>query len=292
MPMEATLKIDHSDVDAAIAKVQALKSEMRNIAGGGGAAGGGAAGGKNPIEEGAKGFREWDNQLRKVEHTGRGVLGLLGIGGGILGVAHLVTKEITDWYAAMDRVNKKEEEIGANMAKAFANPGARQRFEVNRAEANRLGVPDTKLAQWAADPTTFHQKMYEARKEKRSTEEGIQRGESWAIANDRANRAAVERERGVVSGTPAQQAQQRKSIQHVTDERIRAELLRSAGLDLGDEVGAVHAWLSSVVRGRGGTEYTTEQWNARKKRMEGESAAPIQVILVGDHTARDGTEGN
>ena len=144
--MEPKLVFDYSDLLAANAQAETFEKTMRSVAGGG-SAGGGAGGGGAAAT--TKTFRQWDTELRHVEHTGRGLLALFGIGGGLLGVAHLVTKEIQDWYAMLGRVNKQGADVGKNIATILAGkgPGAQERLLGRRAEFTEMGVTPEEAAE-------------------------------------------------------------------------------------------------------------------------------------------------
>ena len=151
MGMEPKLVFDYSDLLAANAQAEKFEKTMRSVAGGG-SAGGGAGGGG--AADTTKTFRQWDTELRHVEHTGRGLLMLVGVGGGILGVAHLVTKEIQDWYTMLDRVNKQGTDTGKNIATILAGKGpeAQARLVGRRAEFQKMGINPTEAAEAMNDP--------------------------------------------------------------------------------------------------------------------------------------------
>ena len=140
--MAATLELDTTQVDEALAKVKALDASVRGIGQGGGAGVGGGGGG---AAETGKSFRQWDTELRHVEHTGRGLLALFGVGGGILGAAHLITKEISDWHARMTGVATAAAALGSVLARGS---GTRQQVTANWQSIKSAGLDHSE----AVDP--------------------------------------------------------------------------------------------------------------------------------------------
>lgn len=241
--MEATLKVDYSELVAANTSAEKLEQTMRKISGGGGAGAGGGGGGQGGPAETAKSFRQWDTELRHVEHTGRGLLALFGIGGGILGVAHLVTKEIQDWYAMLDKINKGQAGIGKSIAES--GPGARAFLAGQEAAAKAAGVTPTELLA-ARQKGNVGEVLAKGRRSMGVLEAGAAAGLGPETAELAERRAATTAGWDTVSPRTSGQAAGITDAQRVKDKaHARAEILKQMNYEMDPgttEMSAVQAW--------------------------------------------------
>ncbi len=261
---------------------------------------------KNGAETETMGFRAWDAQLRKVEHTGSGVLSLIGVGGGILGVAALVTKEIASWYDTLEKINRRGTETGSAIARSAARaaPGfVESQLKGRRSEWEALGWTPEEAAENISDPSTMAYKQMMRRKELAEMRGGGREGQAALSATMAKSRAAFGRR---YAPSEAQAATQRAADLQAERERAAGAGWEAAGVGAGEPTGRTAGFGKAMIYGEDAA------WEAARKAEEerrgykpayksgwegfkglfGPAPGPQEVVIVGDRSARDGTEGN
>ena len=189
-----------------------------------------------------------------MEHTGRGVLALLGVGGGILGVVALVTRELKEWYAMMDRINKRSVDTGSKIASAAskAAPGfVESRLTSQRKQWEALGWTPEQAAEEIAHPETLQERMMMRRREIAAMKGG-RREERAAYAKTQQEVDQAWKRR--YDPTAPQAGLQAGADEMAEAERQRGEALERAGITSGEPVGRARgAWevASKTAMGQG-----------------------------------------
>ena len=239
--MEATLKVDYSELVAANTSAEKLEQTMRKISGGGGAGAGGGGGGQGGPAETAKSFRQWDTELRHVEHSGRGLLALFGVGGGILGAAMLVKHEIGEWYAMLDKAQHKSEDTGKAIAGIAAQRGpgyVQGQLVARRKEFEAMGATPEEAAQAIVDPSKMRALH------RRAQERQWAPGGAGVLAGAQSK---SEREFAAYYPTTRGDIAVANDADEIADsERQRAASYRRRGFEFeGDRLGRFRAWWMS-----------------------------------------------
>jgi hypothetical protein len=284
MGLDAALKFDYSELIAANSKAEEFEKTMRRISGGGGAGGGGAGGGGGGgAAEGSKTFRQWDTELRHVERSGRGLLALFGIGGGILGAAMLVKNELKAWYAALDQINRGAATLGGKIADL--GPNGRNRLALVEGQARAAGLTPSAAAE-AMEKGDLGSAMASGRRRVAALKAGAAAGN----APEQSALAALNAETdqswgGFAPSTAPQGATQKRAAKRVSENLGRALDLEAAGFALSDaqKKEGVSAFGESWMLGTRGV--SQNQWaEYQKSRARRASATPQEIIITDDRS--------